>query len=405
MPLFYYTARSQDGVLLRGSIEGVSTPVVLTTLRTRSLIVTSLQRADSARGALTGVFHGGPLDRKSLTAFFRSFATLIQCGVGMRRALEVTIAQTPNARLAEALRAVVNDIESGMSLSAAMERRPREFPALFVAMIRAGEIGGALDEVLERLAGLLEHESAVRKRLYTALAYPAVIMLAAGGVVTFLVGTVVPTFATMYEQMRVPVPAVTQLLIEAGWVLRSPLTWLSLCCLGAACFVAAVRIRRRRNEMRLFDAARLHVPVFGAIVRKATIARFARTAGTLLKSGVAIIASLEIAAGVVENVIYRENVENVAAALRNGVPFSEPIHQSGLYEPMFVQLLRVGEETGSLDAMLIRIAEYYELDVETALAALGSVLEPLMIMLLGGAVAFIVAAIFVPLYTLIGSIK
>jgi type IV pilus assembly protein PilC len=147
------------------------------------------------------------------------------------------------------------------------------------------------------------------------------------------------------------------------------------------------------------------VPVFGPIVRKSIIARFARTIGTLLKSGVPIIASLDVASGVVENAVYRENVAAIAAALRNGVSFSDPIAQSGLYEPMFVQLLRVGEETGSLDAMLIRIAEYYELDVETALSALGSIIEPLMIILLGGAVAFIVAAIFVPLYTLIGHIK
>lgn len=405
MPLYFYTARSAEGATLRGSIEGASDAVALAALRTRSLTVTSLDAAGTTGGIVALARSGGALNEKDLATFFRSFGTLVKCGIDVRRALEVTIAQTVNARLSEALRSVLNDIENGMALSDAMERRPREFRRLFVSSIRAGEFSGTLDDVVERLASLLEKQQASRKRLFSALAYPAVVLIAAGGVVVFLVCTIVPTFATMYDQMRVPVPPVTRALVSLGWALRDPVLWTAIAGVFAAAAAYARSVRRIDSRRRWMDAARLRVPVLGTILRKTVLARLARTLGTLLHSGVPMTLALDVAAEVAGNAVYERNIGQVSDALRDGHPFTGPIADSGLYEPMFVQLVRVGEETGRLDAMLVRVAEYYELDVETALATLGSIIEPMLIIVLGGAVAFIVAAIFVPLYALIGNIK
>jgi type IV pilus assembly protein PilC len=187
--------------------------------------------------------------------------------------------------------------------------------------------------------------------------------------------------------------------------LQSPLTWCTLAFASAAAVLAVIRLRSTERGARFVESLLLALPIAGTVVKKATIGRFARTLGTLLRSGVALVPALEIVGDVVSGERFRESIAELRQALREGSLVSGPLERSGLYEPMFVQLLRVGEETGSLDAMLLRIAEYYELDVETMLAALGSMLEPLMILLLGGAVGFIVAAVFIPLYTLIGNIK
>lgn len=405
MPLYFYTARSAEGAALRGSIEGTSEAVVLAALRTRSLIVTSLDAAGTKGGLVAMVRGSGGMNGKDVATFFRSFATLVRCGVDIRRALEVSIEQTAKERLREALRSILNDIENGMAMSDAMERRPREFRRLFVSSIRAGELSGTLDDVLERLAALLEHQQASRKRLRSALAYPAVILVAAGGVVSFLLCTIVPTFAAMYDQMRVPVPPVTKALVSAGSALRDPMVWAAVGALfsGIAYYVRRCALdESRRGHV---DAMQLRIPIFGTIVRKTVLARISRTLGTLLRSGVPMTLALDVAAEVSGNAVYERNLQLLSGALSDGRPFADPIAETSLYEPMFVQLVRVGEETGRLDAMLLRVAEYYELDVETALATLGSVIEPLLILILGGAVAFIVAAIFVPLYTLIGNIK
>jgi type IV pilus assembly protein PilC len=307
--------------------------------------------------------------------------------------------------LREALHALICDIENGLSLSDAMARRPREFPRLYVAMVKAGELGGVLDEVLERVANVMEGERAARKRLWAALTYPLVVSGAAAGLILFLLTTIVPMFRAMYAQLHVPLPAVTSALIAAGVALQSPLTWTCLAAAAATAVFAVLRIRAAQRGAMLLESLVLALPVAGPIMKKTSIGRFARMLGTLLRSGVALVWALDIVTDVVTGPRFRQSIADLRQALREGALVSSSLERSGLYEPMFIQLVHVGEETGSLDAMLLRIAEYYELDVETMLAALGSMLEPLMILVLGGAVGFIVAAVFIPLYTLIGNIK
>ncbi|MGZ3508895.1 MAG: type II secretion system F family protein [Vulcanimicrobiaceae bacterium] len=403
--LFYYTARNAEGAMVKGSIEAADDANALASLRTRALYVTSLERAGTARGSLAAAFQFGVTKRSALVAFFRSFATLLGAGVPMRRSLDVTIEQATDPRLAEALRGIVYDIEAGLALSAAMARHPREFPALYVAMVRVGELGGVLDEVLERLASFLERDQALRKRLAAALAYPSVVACTACGLVLFLLVSIVPMFEEMYEQMHVALPPITSLLIHLGVALRNPVIWalVSAAVLGSAFLY--LRIRASESGSRAFDGVRLRLPIVGGISRKAILARLARMLGSLLHSGVGLVQALDVVADVVGNALYERSLLAVREALREGDTLAAPFAQSGLYEPLFVQMVRVGEETGALDAMFLCIAEYYETDVEAALNALGSILEPVMIVILGGVVGFIVAAVFIPLYSLIGNIR
>ena len=403
--VFYYTARNAEGSFVRGAIEAATQGNALASLRTRALFVTSLVAAGTPRGILASSIQIGPVRHSALVSFFRSFATLISAGVPMRRSLQVTIEQCTDERLREALAAILSDIEGGSSLSEAIARRPKEFSKLFVAMIRAGEVGGVLDDVLERLATFMERDRATRKRLSSALTYPGIVALTAVILIVFLLSSIVPMFASLFDQMHVQLPATTAFLLALGNNFRNlPFWMIVLACISASALCIAQILRTRRGKL-FWDSQKLRIPLFGGLMRKSALARLARMLGSLLKSGVGLVLALEVVADVVGNAAYEVSINAVRQALREGDPLAEPLAASGLYEPLVIQMVRVGEETGSLDAMLLRIAEYYELDVETALSTLGATLEPVLIAGLGGVVGFIVFSIFIPLYTLIGSIK
>lgn len=403
--LYYYTARDSGGAFVRGSIEAGTASAALSSLRTRALYVTSLENGSSTRGTIAAALQIGGVSQQSLVTFFRSFSTLTRAGVPMRRSLDVTIEACADSRLREALRSIVCDIENGLALSDAMARHPREFPRLFVAMIQAGELGGILDDVLDRIAAAVERDRAARKRVSAALTYPVIVAVAAITLILFLITTIVPMFRSMYEQMHVPLPPITSALIAVGMGLRSPMVWLAVATFPLSAVLAVIRLRNSERGIMTLESVLLALPIAGVIVKKVTIARLSRMLGTLLRSGVGLVAALEVVTDVVTSARYRQSIADLRRSLREGSTISEPLAATGLYEPMFVQMLRVGEETGALDAMLLRIADYYDLDIETMLTALGSMLEPAMILLLGGAVGFIVAAIFIPLYTLIGNIR
>lgn len=402
--LFAYTARSVEGRFVAGSFEAPTREAALAHLRARTLFVTSIAHERSAQGLLGTLLAGGPISQRARVGFVRSFATMIGAGVPIRRALDVVVTTCRDTRLREALHAVSSEVESGSELSAALARRPREFSPLFIAMIRAGETGGTLETVLERLATLLERHAAARKRLQAALAYPCIVALAAIGLVLFLVSSTVPAFAALFAQMHVNLPWTTRALIAVGTALRNPPAWM----LGAfVSFAGATILRAARRVDRVavrMDALALRVPLAGTILRKAAAARFARTLGALLRSGVPLLSALDAARDVAGNAVYAAAFGALGTALREGVPVADALERTALFDGLFLQLTRVGEETGTLDATLIRIAEYYDVEVETALATLGSVVEPLLIVVLGAIVGFIVASILIPLYATIGRI-
>ncbi|HET9392961.1 MAG TPA: type II secretion system F family protein [Candidatus Rubrimentiphilum sp.] len=377
----------------------------MTALRNRTLFVSSLEDAATARGRCAGILQLGSVSQGALVACFRSLATLVRAGVSLPRCLGVCIEQSGDRRLRETLRAVAIEIQDGLSLSEAMQRHPRVFSRLLIGTIKAGEQGGALDVVLERLAGALERDRSVRKRIAASLTYPGIVAAATVVVICLLLTTTIPMFASMYAQLHVAVPPLLSALIAFSTALRSAGAWLTIGLAGGAAVLAVLQLRNTAKGRAAIEDAQLALPVIGAILRKASLGRFARMLGTLLACGVNLHSALPVVAEVAGSPRYRASVESLSLSLARGSSIAEPLAASRLYDALFLQLVRVGEETGAIDEMLLRIADYYELDVEIALQQLASALEPVMILFLGGVVGAVAAAVFIPLYSFIGNIK
>ena len=406
MAVYYYTARTGDGAALSGSLDATTRDEAVGHLRSRSLFVTSVETGETTRGMLAQMFLYAAHGAHRRAAFFRSFATLVGAGVPLRRALETVLVDCRDRVFAETVRSVIADVDRGVALSTAASRHPREFTRVALAMIRAGEACGALDAALFQIAELEERASALRKRLGAALAYPAVVTAAAATLIGFLLANTMPAFATMFEQMHVDLPPTTRALIATGEILRMPSAWIAGAAAVAGSVAAAQYLRRGEHALSFWLArAVLAVPVIGAIRSKSEVARFSRTLGTLLRGGVDVIAALESARDVMENLVYKRGSTGIAEALHRGDSLYEALAGAELFDATFLQLVRAGEESGSLDAMLLRLAEYNEIDVETSLATIGSVLEPALICILGGIIGTIVASVIVPLYSMIGSIR
>ena len=402
---FRYTARTVDGEIVRGSMEALDADKVLAALRTRALFVTAIDRESHIARRLARSITIGGASRKSLLAFFRSFATMIRAGVSMQRALTVSIERCQDATLREALRSVLSDVEHGSSLSAAMGARSRAFPPLYVAMIRAGEEGGILDEVLERLATFLERDSNLRKKVQSALAYPIVVLGAALTLVIFLIARIVPMFAGMFESFHVDLPVTTRILLGLGQVLQSPILWAGVPVALLSGILALERYNRTPGGSLVIDRARLRIPVIGTLIRKSIVARIARMLATLLRSGIELVTAIDVVVPVAGSAVFGRALIKINIALREGDSLTSPLAETRVFDPLVVALVRVGEETGLVDDMLLKIAEYFEGDVETTVATIGAIIEPALIIFLGTAVGFIVFSIFIPLYSLIGSVS
>lgn len=403
--VFYYAACHPDGMRVTGSIGAESRDVALAHLRARGLFVTLLETTQSARGAFARLRLLVARSSACSPAFFRSFATLVGAGIAIKRALESLIAEATDRIFAERLRSIALDVESGTSLSVAMERHSGEFSTVTLAMIKAGEASGALASALESVAELEERNHALRKRIGAALAYPAIVCVAAAGLVLFLVADTMPAFAGMFAEMHVALPPVTRLLIGLDDVLHRPLVWVAVPLVALGLVATALQLRTSDGRIaKVVDAWRLRLPLVGAILRKALVARFARTLGSLLSAGVDVVSALESSA-VVGGPAFAERIAGAPSGLAAGDAFAAVLEATRFFDPTFLLLVRVGEESGTLDAMLLRIASYYEVDVDAGLTALTGVIEPALICVLGAAIGTIVASVIVPLYAMIGSIK
>lgn len=403
--LYRYAARTAAGELVRGTMEAPDADAVLASLRTRALFVTGLERERGLARALSRRIVLGAPKRRALLAFFRSFATLIRAGVPLRRALEVAIERAGDGVLREALRAVLAEVEQGGALGDALAKRPRAFAPLYVAMVRAGEAGGILDDVLERLAAYLEREAELRKKVRAALAYPAVVLSAALGLVLFLVARIVPMFAQMFAAFHAELPLPTRVLLGLGTALQQPSSWVLAAASTGALAAGSAALARSPGGALALDRLRLRLPVVGALLGKAITARLARTLATLLRAGIELVTALEVVRPVAGSAAYARALAGVDAALRAGEPLTAPLEASALFDPLAVALIGTGEESGQLDEMLLAVAAYFESDVESAVATLGAVVEPLLIGALGLVVGFVVFSVFIPLYALIGSVS
>ncbi|HPT97208.1 MAG TPA: type II secretion system F family protein [Armatimonadota bacterium] len=428
MPTFEYTVRGQDGKLMKGTSEAENERTLAARLQEQGYLPVKVKKVRGAKAARAasapggkaevtlvnkkkkegGGFVFGGVKLKDLSIFARQFATMINAGVSLVRCLSVLREQTASPRLKLVVADLLTEVEAGSTLSSAMHKHPKVFSNLAVGLVRAGEVGGVLDETLERLAGFMESDMELRRKVKSAMSYPTLVMIAAVGIVLFLVTFILPKFMAMFKDLGVQeMPAMTAFLMSASDFLTKgfPTRQIIFVAVGTALFIGWKRFTRTKVGKRFWDMCKLRVPVFGALNHKISVARFSRTLGTLLVSGVPILQAMETVAGTVDNEIIADAIMKARAAVREGESIGPPLQKSKLFPPMVVHMVSIGEETGALDGMLAKVADFYEGEVDAALESLTASLEPVMIVGLGAIVGFIVIAMFMPLISVMSSLS
>ena len=394
---YKYKARDSAGRSREGTLEGADQQVVLARLRESGLTPVSVeeQQTTGLKREITLPGRGGKVKLKDLSVFSRQFATMIASGLTLLRSLNILAQQAENPKLAEVLGKVGTAVEEGKSLSEALAEH-EEFPKLYVAMVRAGETAGTLDLVLLRIADTMEKDVALRRKVKSTMTYPGVVVVLAVVLTTVMLLFIVPTFVGMFQSLGGKLPLPTRVLLFMSTVVRK--LWFVLFLLPVGAWQGYKRARKVPRIRARLDAMKLKVPVFGPLFHKLAIARFTRNLSTLLHAGVPILLALEITADTVDNAVISEAVADVRAAVRQGESMAKPLAQHPIFPPMVVQMVGVGEETGSLDEMLRRIADFYDLEVEAATESLTAALEPLMIAVLGGIVGAMVISLYMPMF-------
>ncbi|MBL4845256.1 MAG: type II secretion system F family protein [Planctomycetes bacterium] len=334
-----------------------------------------------------------------MAQFTQQLATLQDAGLPIVRSLRILEGQLKPGVLKNALVDVTEDVESGATLSEAMSKHPKAFDRLYVGMIKAGEAGGVLDTILARLAHFMEKSLRLKKKVIGALVYPIVVTVVAVMILAGIMKFVIPAFRQMFEETSVALPAPTQLLIGVSNFVAD--YWFLLPAFPIVAILALRLVSRHPRGKYQLDLFKLHMPVFGTILHKSTVSRFCRTLGTLVSSGVPILESLSITREATTNSVIAKAIDEVHASIREGESIARPLQEVGVFDDMLVNMIDIGEETGELDKMLNKIADNYDVDVDVAVESLSSIIEPILIVGMGGAVGFIVIALFLPLITLI----
>ena len=396
MPVYSYSFRDPNGGVQKGTAEAEDEQSLRQRFAEQGLEVIEVTMIKKAGKSKKKNF--GKVKRGLLAVFCRQFSTMVDAGVSLVRCLDVLSRQTKDPKLKKILLDLGERVESGESLSNSMKRHPRTFDNLFIGLIRAGEIGGVLEESLQRLAAFLEADVALRRKVKSAMTYPVLVMIAAIGIVIFLVVWVVPQFAALFKDIGLKdedFPAATKFLIDLSANFQK--NWHIMIITVVTVWIAWKLFTSTRFGRRAADRMKLLIPVFGPLHHKVCMARFSRTMGTLLTSGVPILQAMETVSGVVGNSVMADAVLDARAKIREGERIGEPLEDSRLFPPMVVHMIGVGEESGSLDFMLQKIADFYEAEVEATLASLTAALEPILIVFLGFVVGFIVIAMMMPM--------
>lgn len=403
---FKYKVRDRSGALLQGEVDADNVSVVAARLRQQGFIPIEIDRKASG-GLQSDLKIPGITDRvklKDLAIFSRQLATMINSGLSLLRALTILTEQTENQSLAKVVGEVRQDVETGSALSVAMAKHPKVFNNLFVSMVRAGETGGILDGVLIRLADTIEKQVQLRNKVKSAMTYPVMAMSLILLILAAMLVFIVPQFQNMYDQLQGTLPLPTRMLL---WASSAFINYGII--IGVPLLVVTIILVRRwaKTEKGRYsiDKFKLKAPLFGKIVHKAALARFSRTLGVLLSAGVPILESLEIVAETVNNVVIGKAIHDVKESVKTGESIARPLTEHEVFPPMVVQMLAVGEETGALDTMLEKIADFYENEVETAVESLTSLIEPLLIVVMGLAVGGMLISLYMPMFNIINLIK
>jgi type IV pilus assembly protein PilC len=388
------------------TLEAENEELLARRLREQGFAVSEIKKEKTRKKSSTSDFFQNlqRIKTEELSIFFRQFSTMVDAGVSFVRCLSVLGEQTQNARLRRIIGEMQKEVEAGSQLSKAMAKFPRVFSNLMIGLVRAGEVGGVLEETLQRLSGFIESDVALKRKVKSAMTYPTMVLWMAAGIVIVICTFVFPAFIKLFKDMGVKeMPLLTQIMIDFSNFLVYK-GWLAL-IIVIALKIGMTMFGRTKIGRRIFDWIKLHVPVIGKLNLKVATARFARTLGTLLVSGVPILQAMETVAGTVDNILMSDAIMEARARIREGERVGEPLKKSGLFPPMVIHMISIGEESGSLDAMLSKVADFYEAEVEAALADLASAIEPVLIALLGGIVLCILLAVWMPIISIIQSLS
>ncbi|MEW6054514.1 MAG: type II secretion system F family protein [Nitrospirota bacterium] len=402
--VFQWSGKTGKGTIESGEITASTKEDVIAQLRRRNITATLVtEKAKKAGGLKLPVIGGGVKD-KDIVVFTRQFATMIDAGLPLVQALDILSNQVENKVLGKSLQQIKTDVESGATYADALKKHPRIFSELYVNMVAAGEAGGILDTILNRLASYIEKAMKLKKKVKGAMVYPAVVSSIAILVIAVIMIFVVPTFAKMFSQLGGTLPLPTKIIIDMSNFIAGIG---GLLVLGAtiAFVVFIVQVRRTEKGKHIIDRIMLRLPIFGPLLNKVAVAKFTRTLGTLVSSGVPILDGLEITAKTSGNKVIEYAIMDVRKGVVGGKTLAEPITKAKVFPPMVTHMIAVGESTGALDAMLSKIADFYDDEVDSAVSNLTAMMEPMLMVFLGGAVGFIVVAMYLPIFKLITLIK
>jgi len=410
MAQFKYKIRDMRGQAIEKTVEARDATALRSALREQGYYVLQIQEVKG------GLFTGGfdlstinnllnPINIRDKSIFSRQFSALISAGVTLVRALSVLQDQTKNPQLAGFIGRIRLDVEQGTSLADAMRKYPKAFDNLYVAMVQAGEGGGCLDEVMERLSKLLEDQDRLNRQIKSALSYPTTVLVLAVGLFLAMVTFILPVFRGIFKQLGGELPGFTLFMLGISDLLQNIWGWVLIFGGFAAINFTYSYVYKTRAGREIIDRVKLKLPLFGDLIQKSSVARFCRTFGALTRSGVPILTSLEIVRDTSGNQVIANAVDKARAAIREGGQIAVTIQKEQVFPPMATQMMSVGEETGELDNMLFKVAEYYEMEVELAVKALTSLLEPIMIVVLGGMVGSVILSMYLPLFTIFDQIS
>ncbi|HSC71577.1 MAG TPA: type II secretion system F family protein, partial [Candidatus Methylomirabilis sp.] len=387
MAVFVYSGRTRGGQSLTGEMEAANREAVVAKLRSQQIIATSV-RAKAKDITIPGF--GSGVGEKDIVVFTRQFATMIDAGLPLVQCLEILASQQENKIFKKTLMEIRQSVEGGSTFAAALKQHPKVFTSLYANMVEAGEAGGILDTILNRLAQYMEKAMALKKRVKSAMVYPSTIVTVAVVVVIFLLIFVIPTFKAMFEGFGATLPLPTQFVLGLSNFVRAYFLY-GVALTGGAVFALRWWYGTTGGKWAI-DSFLLKTPIFGILIRKVAVAKFTRTLGTLISSGVAILDGLDITARTAGNKVVEAAVLKTRASISEGKTIAEPLKASGVFPPMVVQMIAVGEQTGALDAMLSKIADFYDEEVDNAVTNLTSLLEPMLMVFLGVVIGGVVIA-------------
>ncbi|RJQ54421.1 MAG: type II secretion system F family protein [Actinobacteria bacterium] len=403
MATYVYTVKDRSGKAISGSLEGDNAAAVSAKLRQMGYIIVKLTEKSEGLNVSFGKPKAKKVKGRDLTIFSRQFATMVNSGLSLTKCLSILSQQSESAALRTIVTDIGKDVEGGQSLSDSMGKHPKTFPPIFVNMVRAGETGGVLDEVLMRVADHFEKESQLKSKIKSAMAYPMAMFSMSMLILFAMITFVVPVFVNMFAQLGGDLPLPTQVLVTASDFIRS--RWYVLIVVIGGSVWGFKSYKATKGGRYNIDKVKLHLPIMGKLTVKIALAKFTRTFGTLISSGVPILSALDIVADTSGNELVAEAVKKTRAGIKEGETISKPLGESAVFPPMVVQMISVGEETGALDSMLNKIADFYDAEVSASVDALTSLIEPLMIAFMGMIIGGIIIALYMPMFKMFTLIK